>query len=90
MSDGDGHKVRQVHALNLNGGSGSDPNIRYVPDPEWQAMHKDEKDKIIAARKAARDTKKAGRGGGGGGNGKKKEGAHSMMRQAKKKKLGSN
>ena len=50
---------RQVAALNVTGGSGSDPNDCYMPDPEWQAMPKDEKTKIIAAREAARKAKKA-------------------------------
>ena len=82
--DGDGHKVKQVPALNLNCGSGSDPNSRYVPDPEWQAMPRDERDKIIAARKAACNAKNTGRSGGGSGSGKREGGAHNMMRQAKK------
>ena len=73
---------RQAAALNIGGGSGSDPNDRYVPDPEWQAMPKDERDKVIAARKAGREAKKAGGGGGGGGGGKKK-GAQKKPKQAK-------
>ena len=40
---------RQIAVLNVTGDSGSDPNDHYVPDPEWQAMPKDEKTKIIAA-----------------------------------------
>ena len=39
-------------------------------------MPKDEKTKIIAARKDASKAKKADGGGSGGGNGRKKEGAH--------------
>jgi len=87
--DGDSHKVKQVPALNLNGGSGSDPNICYIPDPEWQDIPRDERDKIIAVRKAACNAKNTGRSGGGSGSGKWKGGAHNMMRQAKKKKSGS-
>jgi hypothetical protein len=67
---------RQIAVLNVTGGSGSNPNDRYVPDPEWQAMPKDEKTKIIAAREDASKAKKADGGGSGGGNGRKKEGAH--------------
>ena len=67
---------RQIAVLNVTGGSGSDPNDRYVPDPEWQAMPKDEKTKIIAACKAAREARKASRCGGGEGDGKKKGGAY--------------
>jgi len=73
---------RQVAALNITWGSGSDPNDRYVPDPEWQAMPKDEKTKIIAAREDASKAKKADGGGSGGGNGRKKEGAHKKKVQA--------
>ena len=67
----------QISAVNSAGGAGAGTNTndRYVPDPEWQAMPKDEKDKIIAARKTARKaTKKAG--GGGGGDGGKGKTAH--------------
>ena len=64
----------QIAAFKGGGGAvgGSNTNDRYVPDPEWQAMPKDERDKIIAARKAACEAKKkAGCGkGGGGGKGK--------------------
>ena len=42
-----------------------------MPDPEKQELPKDERDKYVAARKAAREAKKAGVGGSGGG-GKKK------------------
>ena len=73
---------QQVASLNVTGGS-SDPNDRYVPDPEWQAMSKDEKVKIRAAREAARKAKKAGGGGNGGGNGKKKGNAHKKSKQSK-------
>jgi hypothetical protein len=52
---------RQIAALNVTGGS-SDPNNRYVPDPGWHAIPKDEKTKIIAACKAAREARKASRG----------------------------
>jgi hypothetical protein len=75
---------RQISALNVTGGS-SDPNDRYVPDPEWQAMSKDERDKVRAAQEASRKAKKAGGGGNGGGNGKKKGGAnaHKKSKQSK-------
>jgi hypothetical protein len=53
---------RQIAVLNVTGDSGSDPNDHYVPDPEWQAMPRDEKTKIIAACKAAREARKASRG----------------------------
>ena len=53
---------RQVAALTLGNSGGSDPNDHYVPDPEWQAMPRDEKTKIIAACKAAREARKASRG----------------------------
>ncbi len=66
---------RQIDALNVTGGS-SDPNDRCVLDPECQAMSKDERDKVRAAREASRKAKKAGGGGSGGGNGKKKGGAN--------------
>ena len=74
---------RQVAALNVTGGSGSNSNDRYVLDPEWQALPKDERTKIIAARKAVREAKKAGGGGGGGSNGKKKGGASKKSKQSK-------
>ena len=45
---------RQIYAVNSAGG-GNNVDNRYVPDPEWQAMPKDEKDKIIAARKTAEE-----------------------------------
>ena len=47
---------RQIAAVEGGGGTvgGNNTNNRYMPDPEWQAMPKDERDKIIAARKAAR------------------------------------
>ena len=65
---------RQIAAVKGGRGTGGGNNTyeRYVPDPEWQAMPKDERDKIVAARKAAREAKKkAGSGkGGGGGKGK--------------------
>ena len=37
----------QVAAVTLSGGGGYDPNDRYVPDPIWQAMSKDERDKVL-------------------------------------------
>ena len=51
-------------------------------------MPKDERDKIIAARKAARESKKKAGSGKGGGGGKGK-GPH-KKRKAAKKKLGTN
>jgi hypothetical protein len=65
---------RQIAAVKGGGGTGggNNTNDRYVPDPEWQAMPKDERDKIIAARKAAREAKKKAGGGKGGGGGKGK------------------
>ena len=59
------------------------PNNRYVPDPEWQAMSKDERDKVIVARKAARQACKAGGGSSGGGKGKGKKGGARKSRQTK-------
>jgi hypothetical protein len=74
---------RQISAVASAGGVNNDYD-RYVPDPEWQALDKDEKDKYIAARKAAREAKKkSGGGGGGGGGGKKKGGAHKKSKQSK-------
>ena len=61
---------RQIAVPNVTGGSGPDPNDSYVPDPEWQAMPREEKTKIIAACTAAREAMKASRGGGRGGNDK--------------------
>ncbi len=43
-----------------------------MPDPEWQAMPKDERDKTIAACKSACEAKKKAGGGKGGGGGKGK------------------
>jgi len=74
---------RQVAALTLGNSGGSDPNDRYVPDPEWQAMSKDERDKVIATRKAARQARKAGGGSSGGGKGKGKKGGARKSRQTK-------
>ena len=73
----------QIAAVEGGGGTGggNNTNDRYVPDPEWQAMPKDERDKIIAARKAAREAKKKAGGGKGGGGGKGK-GPH-KKKQAK-------
>ena len=45
---------RQIAVPNVTGGSGPDPNDSYVPDPEWQALPKDEKSKIAAACTAAK------------------------------------
>jgi hypothetical protein len=66
---------RQIAVPNVTGGSGPGSNDSYVPDPEWQAMPRDEKTKIIAAHTAAREANKAREGGSRGGNGKKKRGA---------------
>ena len=65
---------RQIDAVKGGGGisGGNNTNNRYVPDPEWQAMPKDERDNIIDARKAARESKKKASGGKGGGGGKGK------------------
>ena len=73
----------QVAALNVTGGSDSNPNDRYPPDPEWQAMSKDERTKIIAARDASRKAKKAGKGGCKVRNGKKKGGTHRKYKASK-------
>jgi hypothetical protein len=50
----------QIAAVEGSGGAGggNNTNDRYLPDPEWQAMPKDERDKIISARKAACEAKK--------------------------------
>jgi hypothetical protein len=72
-----------VAALTLGNSGGSDPNDCYVPDPEWQAMPKDERTKIIAAHKAASKAKKAGGGGSRGSNGKKKRGASKKSKHFK-------
>ena len=74
---------RQVAALTLGNSGGSDPNNRYVPDPEWQAMSKDERDNVIAARKAALQARRAGGGNSGGGKGKGKKGGARKSRQTK-------
>jgi hypothetical protein len=66
---------QKIAALNVTGDSSSNPNDCYVPDPEWQAMSKDERAKVIAARNASCNAKKTGKGGGKGSNGKKKGGA---------------
>ena len=55
-----------------------------MPDPEWQTLAQDEKDKYTAAPKAAREAKKkAGGGGTGGGGGGKKKGAQKKSKQSK-------
>ena len=46
-------------------------------------MSKDERDKVIAARKAARQARKAGGGSSGGGKGKGKKGGARKSRQTK-------
>jgi hypothetical protein len=74
---------RQVAALTLGNNGGSDPNDRYVPDSEWKAMSKDERDKIIATRKAARQARKDGGNSSGGGKGKGKKGGARKSRQTK-------
>ena len=65
---------RQIAAVKGGGrtGGGNNTNDCYVPDPEWYTVPKDERDKIISARKAACEAKKkaGGRKGGGGGKGK--------------------
>ncbi len=74
---------RQIAVLNVTGDSGSDPNDHYVPDPEWQAMPRDEKTKIIAACTAAREANKSIIGGSRGGNGKKKRGSSKKSKHFK-------
>jgi len=64
-------------------GEGNNTDDRYVPDPEWQAMSKDERDNVIAARKAARQARKTGSGSSGGGKGKGKKGGACKSRQTK-------
>ena len=59
-------------ASSAGGGNSIDYN-HYVPDPEWQELSKDERDKYTAARKAAREAKKASNGGGGSDGGKNKD-----------------
>ena len=74
---------RQIAAATSAGGGDNDYN-RYVPDPEWQGLSQDEKDKFTAARKAAREAKKkAGGGGGSGGGGKGKTTPKKNAKQAK-------
>jgi hypothetical protein len=77
---------RQVSAVDSAGGGKKNPDDRYVPDPEWQSMPKDERDKIIAARNATRKAKKSGSGGGGGGggNGKARKGNPKQAKWMKK------
>ena len=44
----------------VGGGNIDYDRYKYVPDPEKQELPKDERDKKVAARKAAHEAKKAG------------------------------
>ena len=74
---------RQVSAASSAGGGNSIDYNRYVPDPEWQELSKDEIDKYTAARKAAREAKKASKGGGGGDGKNKDKSPKKNSKQAK-------
>ena len=74
---------RQISAASSAGGGNSIDYNRYVPDPEWQELSKDERDKYTAARKAAREAKKASKGGGGGDGKNKDKSPKKNSKQAK-------
>jgi hypothetical protein len=75
---------RQISSATSTGGGGGDTDYnRYVPDPKWQGLAQDERDKYTAARKAAREAKKKAGGGGGGGGGKGKATPKKNPKQAK-------
>jgi hypothetical protein len=63
----------------VGGGNIDYDRYKYVPDPEKQELPKDERDKYVAARKAAHEAKKAGGGGGGGKKKNKDNKAHRIL-----------